>query len=239
MPLVKKSRFKPFYKQLLQLRENVQNSKKIVKFKKQKWIKYVNYIKRTFKKYKKFKPINQTKYKIISRGTNKWTSYQKGRYRQILYSYKKFKLFYGGFTKKKIKKYIKRIKNKKNNLNFLLLNLFESRLDTVLYRAKFSKSIREARQFIIHGKIKINNEKITSQSYFLKHGDLISIDSKYNKLIQRNIPTSNLWPIPPKHLTINYKILQIIFGNLENTNFSQHFNFHLNIDKLLTDYLKH
>lgn len=241
MNFTKKSKSKPFYKQFIKLRENVQNSKKILKFKKQKWNQYVKYIKRTFKKYKKFKPKNQLQYTVVPLGTNKWTSYQKGKFRQILHTYKRFKLFYGGFSEKKIKILIKQTLNKnfKKNLKIMFLKLFESRLDTVLYRAKFSTSIKGARQLIFHGKIQVNNIKIRSQSYFLKPGDLISINFKHNKLIQKNISNSNIWPIPPKYLIINYKILQIIFGIIDETNFAQNFTLNLNLEKLLVDYLRH
>jgi ribosomal protein S4 len=238
MILKQKSRFKPLYKQFINLNENVQNRKKILQFKKQKWSKLVSFIKHKLKRYKKFKPQNQTQY-VVSRYPNKWNSYKKGRYRTILQAYKKLKLLYGNFTQKKIKKFIKQaLSNNINNLNIRFLKIFESRLDTILYRAKFSKSIREARQLIVHKKILINNKKIKSQGYIVKVGDLITIKSKYSSLIEKNIANAAIWPIPPKHLSINYKTLQIIFGNIDVTNFSSYFNFNLNLEKLLVDYYK-
>lgn len=241
MIIRKKTRFKPVYKQFPKLRENIQNSRKILKFKKQKWNNYVHFIKRTLKWYKRFKTRNQGHYTAILNATNRWTSYQQGRYRQILHSYKRFKLFYGGFNKKKIKKFIKQAlnKNDQTKLKIMFLKLFESRLDVVLYRSKFSKSIRAARQFIVHKKIKVNNNLVKSQSYLLTPGDLISIDYKYHNLIENSIANCSIWPIPPKHLIINYKTLQIIFGTLDNIQFAQHFSFNLNLEKLLVDYLRH
>jgi ribosomal protein S4 len=238
MILKKKNRYKPLYKQFLNLNENVQNRKKILQFKKQKWTKLIGFIKNKLKRYKKFKPQNQTQY-VVSRYPNKWNSYKKGRYRNILQVYKKFSLLYGSFTQKKIKKFIKQaINNKVNSLNIRFLKMFESRLDTILYRAKFSKSIREARQLIIHGKILVNNKKIKNQGIVVNAGDLITIKLKYSCLIEKNIANSAIWPIPPKHLSINYKTLQIIFGNMDINNFSSYFNFNLNLEKLLVDYHK-
>jgi ribosomal protein S4 len=114
--------------------------------------------------------------------------------------------------------------------------LFESRLDTVLYRSKFCMSIRTARQLISHGAILVNNQKTKNQSYLLKPGDFISVNSKYNVIIEKSIARSNIWPIPPKHLIVNYKTLQLIFSNICNTNMSSSFNFNLNLEKLLVDY---
>jgi small subunit ribosomal protein S4 len=237
MFLKKKNRFKPLYKQFINLYENVQNRQKILQFKKQKWNKFISYLKYKSKKYKKFKPYNQNQY-LVSRYPNKWNSYKKGTYKNILQTYKKFKLLYGDLGKKKIKNYIiksLKIKNKKTVLISYFLNLFESRLDIALYKAKFSLSVRSARQLISHGKILVNYNKVTNPSYNLKTGDLISINPKFKFLIEMSIANSSIWPIPPKHLSINYKTFQIIFGTFTNENISTQFNFNLNLEKLLID----
>ena len=237
MILKVKSRFKPLYKQFIKLNENIQNRQKILNFKKQKWNKLISYLKRKSKRYKKFKPQNQTQY-VVSRYPNKWNSYKKGSYRNILQTYKKFKLLYGNFTKKKIKKFIAKAHNNHKNKNLTFLKLFESRLDTILYRAKFSISIRAARQLITHGKIAVNNKKIYKQTYWLKPGDLISINTNSHKLIEKNLANSKIWPLPPKHLIINYKTLQIVFGTFSTLNLANYFNFNLNLEKLLVDYFQ-
>lgn len=238
MVLKNKNRFKPLYKQFITLREDVQKRKKILQFKKQKWNQLIAVINRRSKRFKKFKPLNQTQY-IVSRYPNRGTSYKKSRYRNTLQTYKKFKLFFGDLNKNKIKNLIKKILYSKNNVNLSFLKLFERRLDTVLYRAKFSDSIRSARQLIVHGKVFLNNKKIKSQSHILNQGDLISIDPNSSELIEKYIAFSNTWPIPPKHLTINYKTLQIIFGTIDQTNTSIYYHFNLNLEKLLVDYLQH
>ncbi|NJQ98738.1 MAG: hypothetical protein HC784_16605, partial [Hydrococcus sp. CSU_1_8] len=70
----------------------------------------INYIKYKSKKYKKFKPYSQTQY-IVSRYPNKWNSYKKGNFKNILQTYKKFKLLYGNLSKKKIKNLILKVTN--------------------------------------------------------------------------------------------------------------------------------
>jgi ribosomal protein S4 len=238
----RKNNYKPLYKQFIRLGENVQNRQKLFKFKKQKWSQFINRIKWKLKRYKKYKPQDQMNY-VVSRYPNKWDSYKKGKYRNILYTYKKFSLLYGGLSKKSIKRFINQALNNKNTnkkLNLTFLKLFESRLDTILYRAKFSLSIRAARQMIGHGKIFVNNVKVKSLISFLKPGDIITLDNNCNKLIERNLAFSNIWPIPPKYLVINYKTFQIIFGTISaRTNVSSQFSFNLNLEKLLIDYLKH
>lgn len=237
MILKKKNLFKPIYKKLIKLRENIQNREKIIKFKRKKWKQFIKNYKRKIKWYKKFKPQDQTRY-LVSKFPNRGTSYQK-RFRDTLHSVKKFEFFYGGISRKYMKKQIqltlsKRRKNEKFTTFFF--KLFESRLDTVLYRSKICSSIRNARQLIVHGKTFVNNTIVKSSSYLLKNGDLISIHPKYYKLIENNIRRAQTWPIPPKHLIINYKTMQIIFTELSNTNFSINFPFNLNIEKIIVNY---
>lgn len=236
MILKKKHIFKPLYKQFLKLKENVQNRNKLFKFKKQKWQKLILNYKRRLKKYKKFKPKDQNKY-LVSKYPNKNTSYKK-RYKNSLHAAKRLALHYGGLSEKFIKKQILKAYKQKGtkNINKSFLELFESRLDVTLYRAKFSPSIRNARQLIVHGKVSVNNKPVRSKAYALKTGDLIAINPKYIHLIETNIRQALIWPIPPKHLFINYKTIQIIFGDIKNTNLSTIFPFYLNLEKVLVSY---
>ena len=97
-------------------------------------------------------------------------------------------MFYGGLSRNFVKKkVIKTLNQKYKKINPLFLKFFESRIDVVLYRAKFSQSIREARQFIFHNKILVNNKKIKIKSYTLKNNDLITLNFKNLKLVKLNI----------------------------------------------------
>jgi ribosomal protein S4 len=233
-----KNKFKPFFKKLLKLRENVQNQKKVLQFKKQKWNKFIEFYKRKLKWYKRFRPQNQKRY-VVSKYPNRYTSY-KNRYKNTLTAYKTFRLFYGNLNKKTLKDKINFLKNKHlKNLGVTFLELFEKRLDVTLYRAKFSHSIRNAQQLITHGKILVNNKIVKSKSYILKTGDLIKIDFKDVKLIELNISKSNIWPIPPKHLIINYKTMQIIFNNINYTNLATISQTYLNLEKVLINFYRH
>lgn len=234
-----KFKFKFFFKQLISLKENILNNKKIFKFNKKKWEKFLQYEKKKLKRYKKFKPKDQTQY-LVSRYPNKTNSYKK-RYKTNLITTKKFRLFYGNPSKKYVKKQINYILNKKinKNLNFklLLLEIFEKRLDIILYRSKFALSLRNAKQLISHGKVFVNKVHVKTPSYKLKPGDLISINPKFYTLVEQNIKNSQTWPIPPKYLIINYKTLEIInHSDISKINNSTTFRSHLNIEKVLFNY---
>lgn len=233
MLLKKKNRFRPLYKQFIKLRENVQNRSKILEFKKKKWERFqLAYEKKLNFRYK-LKDQNQH---LVSRDPIYQRSYQKN-YRNNLQINQKFKLFYGGMLQKFFKKVIKITLTKKcKQTNKLFLNFFENRLDIALFRSKFSPSVRNARQLILHNKILVNNKSVRIKSYLLKSGDLITINSKYNRLIRANIERSTKWPLPPSHFCINYRTLQIVFKSFDTTNFSRHFFSHLNLEQILTKY---
>jgi ribosomal protein S4 len=43
----------------------------------------------------------------------------------------------------------------------------ERRLDTAIFRALFASSVRQARQFVIHGQVKVNGKKVGSLFKFI------------------------------------------------------------------------
>lgn len=104
---------------------------------------------------------------------------------------KKFRLFHGGLSRPYVKSLTKiAFKSKFRKVNPLFLELFECRLDTVLYRSKFAFSVRNARQLILHGKILVNNKPIKTKSYVLRPGDIITIPFMNFNLIRANIKRS-------------------------------------------------
>lgn len=232
----KKTKYKPLYKKFIRLYENVQNREKLLEFKKNKWEILINRYKQSLKWYRKYKPKNQNQY-TVSKYPNRGTSYKK-RYRDTQSILKRVRLMYGDLGKRWVKKHINYLvkKNYKKNV-ILFLKSFEERLDVVLYRAKFCPSIWNAQQLIIHGKVLVNNKEINSKSYKLQLGDLISIKLEAYGFIEINICYATLWPLVPKHLTVKYRTLQIIFGNIKDTNLSTMFLFNLKLEKILNKFI--
>ena len=64
----------------------------------------------------------------------------------------------------------------------ILLQLCESRLDNVVYRAGFAKSRAGARQLVSHRHIVVNGELVNIPSFHVKPGDVISIREKSKSL---------------------------------------------------------
>ena len=56
-----------------------------------------------------------------------------------------------------------------------MLELLETRLDNVVFRAGFATSRRQARQLVTHGHVTVNGRKIDVPSYEVKHGDKLAV----------------------------------------------------------------
>ncbi|CAG7926673.1 unnamed protein product [Penicillium olsonii] len=52
----------------------------------------------------------------------------------------------------------------------------ERRLDVAIFRALFASSARQARQFVIHGAVTVNGQKMRHPSYLLNPGDLFQVE---------------------------------------------------------------
>ncbi|KAF1930195.1 alpha-L RNA-binding motif-containing protein [Didymella exigua CBS 183.55] len=52
----------------------------------------------------------------------------------------------------------------------------ERRLDTAIFRALFASSVRQARQFCVHGLVKVNGKKMPFPGYMLNPGDMFQVD---------------------------------------------------------------
>ncbi|EMC96829.1 hypothetical protein BAUCODRAFT_148375 [Baudoinia panamericana UAMH 10762] len=52
----------------------------------------------------------------------------------------------------------------------------ERRLDTAIWRALFASSVKQARQFVVHGAVKVNGKRMVYPGYALNPGDMFSVD---------------------------------------------------------------
>jgi small subunit ribosomal protein S4 len=63
-----------------------------------------------------------------------------------------------------------------------LLQILESRLDNVVYRAGFAKSRDMARQVVRHGHVHVNGRKVDIPSYRVSESDIVEIAEKSRPL---------------------------------------------------------
>ena len=72
-----------------------------------------------------------------------------------------------------------------------LLRLLETRLDNVAFRAGWGSSRSQARQFVRHGHVKVNDRRVTIPSFHVRKGDVVTLGEKAKAMIvvRQNIDT--------------------------------------------------
>lgn len=66
-------------------------------------------------------------------------------------------------------------KNRQITHDFALFQFLERRMDSIVYRAGFAKTIMQARQMVVHGHFLLNGKKHNVPSTFIQAGDKISL----------------------------------------------------------------
>ena len=87
----------------------------------------------------------------------------------------KLKGYYGNLTEKQFSGIYQEAARRKGNTSENLIALLESRLDAVVYRAKFVPTPFAARQFVNHGHVLVNGKRVNIPSYRLKIGDVVQV----------------------------------------------------------------
>ncbi|WAP68122.1 30S ribosomal protein S4 [Jiella pelagia] len=109
----------------------------------------------------------------------------------------KLKGYYGDIREKQFHKIYDEAARRKGDTSENLIGLLESRLDAIVYRAKFVPTVFAARQFVNHGHVNVNGVRTNIQSYVCKPGDVIEVreKSKQNvavieatQLAERDVP---------------------------------------------------
>ena len=95
----------------------------------------------------------------------------------------KLKGYYGNLTEKQFRRTYDAAARQKGNTSENLISLLESRLDAVVYRAKFVPTIFAARQFVNHGHVSVNGVRTNIGSYVCKPGDVIEVREKSKQLV--------------------------------------------------------
>jgi len=125
-------------------------------------------------------PFNTRSYPPGQHGQNK-----KGKptdYGIQLNAKQKLKSYYGNINERQFRNVYRKAMKKRGDTTENLVGLLETRLDTVVYRAKLAPTVFSARQLINHGHFRVNKKKVNISSYMVKENDLIEVKDKSKTL---------------------------------------------------------
>ena len=126
-------------------------------------------------------PFNSRAYPPGQHGQNK-----KGKPTDFgiqLQAKQKLKAYYGNINERQFRNIYRKALSKRGDTTENLIALLESRLDTVIYRAKFAPTVFSARQIINHGHVQVNKKRVNIASYVVKNDDLVEIREKSKNLV--------------------------------------------------------
>ena len=94
----------------------------------------------------------------------------------------KLKGYYGDLTEKQFRRIYTEAERVRGDTGENLIGLLERRLDAVVYRAKFVPTVFAARQFVNHGHVTVNGQKVNIPSYRVKEGDVITVRDRSKQM---------------------------------------------------------
>jgi small subunit ribosomal protein S4 len=90
----------------------------------------------------------------------------------------KLKGYYGNITERQFRKYYQEASRRPGDTGENMVGLLETRLDTVIYRAKFVPTPFAARQLVSHGHVRVNGRRVTIPSYQVTGKELVELAGK-------------------------------------------------------------
>ncbi len=123
----------------------------------------------------------------------------------------KLKGYYGNITEKQFLRTYKDADSAKGNTSENLIALLESRLDAVVYRAKFVPTPFAARQFVNHGHVLVNGKRVNIASYRVKAGDVVSVRERSRSMALVLEALQSQERDTPDYITIDTKAMSATF----------------------------
>lgn len=104
----------------------------------------------------------------------------------------KAKVMYG-LSEKQFRRLFQEAKRREGNTGNNMITLLEQRLDNVVYRMGFATTRRFARQFVTHGHILVDGQRVNVPSFHVKAGMKVEVreKSKNNPQVVRALELTN------------------------------------------------
>ena len=97
---------------------------------------------------------------------------------------------------KQFRRYIDEAARRQGNTGEVLLQILEQRLDNIIRRTGFTRTIWAARQLVTHGHVLVNDHKVDRPSFSVSPGDTITLKPRIHKLVRENMESMAGLEIP-------------------------------------------
>jgi small subunit ribosomal protein S4 len=123
----------------------------------------------------------------------------------------KLKGYYGNITEKQFRSVYQEASRRRGDTAENMIGLLEQRLDMVIFRMNFVPTVFAARQFVNHGHVLVNGQRVTIPSFVVREGDVIEVreKSKTMELVLGSVqqPERDV----PEYLNADFKALKGTF----------------------------
>lgn len=99
---------------------------------------------------------------------------RKTEYRERLEEKQKVRFNYG-VSESQLRRYFEKAKGREGPTGAAFLELLERRLDNVVFRLGFARTIPAARQLVTHGHIRVNGARVDRPGYPVEIGDRVGV----------------------------------------------------------------
>lgn len=117
----------------------------------------------------------------------------------------KLKGYYGNISEKQFHRLYQESVRRKGDTGENFIGLLERRLDAIVYRMKFVPTVFAARQFVNHGHILVNGNRVNIPSYQVKVGDVIEVRSRARDLTVVLAATQSSEREVPDYIQVDHK----------------------------------
>ena len=117
-----------------------------------------------------------------------------------------------GLTERQLVRYVREAKRRNGSTGENLLQIIETRLDNIVFRLGFAKTIASARQLVNHGHIAVNGRRVTIPSFLCSVNDTIEVREKSRNFIKKAVEGAASQAVP-LHLDSN---LDKLAGNVKD-----------------------
>jgi small subunit ribosomal protein S4 len=109
--------------------------------------------------------------------------------------------FYYNIRDKQLRHYMEKAASSKKDTVAALTELLEARLDNVVRRLGWARTVWQSRQAVAHGHFFVNGRKVDRPSYNLRVGDTVTVRERSQKFVKACAETCE-GPLPPEWLEV-------------------------------------